>query len=203
MREAVRKIRRPSGSCCVQGLRCFPTPGLHPTPTPPPQTPLVLPPPRRGATTHPTAYGIETFTDMMDIRSILPLEDAEEEEEAVERGEPEAGLTSTAGGGLQASRQALRTLAPRTAAFLKKFRALNEALVTVIEDYNMVSFTAVSCRDVPSLQRLVAKCDKSVGFVALARKPPSQMMGGGGVTEEKEEEGEEEEEEEEKNVADK
>ena len=168
------------------------------THTPPPPPPL------------PTAYGIETFTDMMDIRSILPLHVDEEEEEEGEGGVAQegsssstrasggvGGVTTTEGGGLLASRGALRTMAPRTAAFLKKFRALNEALVEVIEDYNMVSFLAASSREVPSLQRLVAACDKANGFVPTYSKRGAQegvaSKGGEGV-----EEGEEEEEEEER-----
>ena len=148
---------------------------------------------------------------MMDIRNILPLVDEEEEEEEAAPGAGSeqagagsaAGVSSTAGGGMLASRSALRAMAPRTSAFLRKFRALNEALVEVIEDYNMVSFVPASCRDVPSLQRLLAACDKAIGFVpTYSRAPAARGSGGGGggggeEAEEGEEEGEEEEEEEE------
>lgn len=72
-----------------------------------------------------------------------------------------------------ASREAINQVAPRTAAFLKKFRKLNEALVEVIEDYNMVSFVAASCRDESSIQRLLKACDSATFFIPTrGRVPP-------------------------------
>jgi len=155
------------------------------------------------------------------MRNILPLElEEEEEEEGEEEGEEkrtgeergEGGIETREGGGMLASRKALHKIAPRTAHFLKKFRKLNEALVEVIEDYNMVSFVPVSCRDMPSLHRLIKACDKATAFIPTAQGQGRQQGGGreggggggrgaakegeGGQETEEEEEGTEEEEEE-------
>jgi hypothetical protein len=110
------------------------------------------------------AYGLDTFTEHLEIRNILPFQEVEEDGGAI---------TSSQGGGLMASREAINQVAPRTAAFLKKFRKLNEALVEVIEDYNMVSFVAASCRDESSIQRLLKACDSATFFIPTrGRVPP-------------------------------
>ena len=126
---------------------------------------------------------------MLDLRSMLPTasdeEEEEEEEEGVDEGEAggqaEGGSggggggggapapRATPGGGLQVSGRSLRAIAPRSAAFLKKFRALNEALVGVLEDYNLVSFRTLSCREEPSLRKLLEEADRAIGFIPTAR----------------------------------
>jgi len=115
---------------------------------------------------------------------MLPAASDEREEEEEEEGEGGEGASNgsdsggarpgapaprpTPGGGLQVSGRALRAVAPRSAAFLKKFRALNEALVGVLEDYNLVSFRAVSCREEPSMRKLLEEADRAVGYIQTA-----------------------------------
>ena len=120
---------------------------------------------------------------MLDLRNMLPVGDEEEEgeekegrgggEEAGGAGAAAAGAVATPGGGLQVSGKALRNMAPRTAAFLKRFRKLNEALVEVLEDYNLVSFRTLSCREEPTVRRLLAEADRAIGFVATAPRGAS------------------------------
>jgi len=125
------------------------------------------------------AYGLDTFSEMLELRDMLPsASDEEEEEEGAGAEEGAAGggggggggggvpaPRATPGGGLQVSGRSLRAIAPRSAAFLKKFRALNEALVGVLEDYNLVSFRTVSCREEPSMRKLLEEADHAIGFI--------------------------------------
>ena len=108
---------------------------------------------------------------------MLPSASDDEEEEGAGAEEGAAGgggggapaaapaPRATPGGGLQVSGRSLRAIAPRSAAFLKKFRALNEALVGVLEDYNLVSFRTVSCREEPSMRKLLEEADRAIGFI--------------------------------------
>ena len=134
-------------------------------------------------------YGIESFTDFLDVRALLPGSDDDEagveggagSDAGVGGGGGEAGagagsdsdglppiaslIQRTAGGGLAAPRAALARLAPRSAAFLSKFRRLNAALAEVINDYNLISFVPVSAGDAESVRALLATVDKAIGFV--------------------------------------
>ena len=150
------------------------------------------------------AYGIDSFTEMLDLRHILQPQ-VESDEEADEggvggNGEGDAegsaegsaagGATCGAaggaaggaaadsavraaaalaeareGGGLALPRAALRACAPRTARFLARFRALNEALVEVVEDFSLVSFVPASASDPASLRAVLAAADKAGGWV--------------------------------------
>ena len=85
-----------------------------------------------------------------------------------------------------ASRRTITKVAPRTAAFLKKFRKLNEALVEVIEDYNMISFVTASSRDTASIHKLIKSCDTATCFIPTARQRGRAGDSGNGE-EEKEE----------------
>jgi hypothetical protein len=102
-------------------------------------------------------------------------------------------VVATPGGGLAAPPAALRRLAPRTAAFLRKFRRLNAALAEVIEDFNLVSFTPVSAADAASVVALLAKADHAMGYVPTA--PARAWVPDEEEEKEAEEEAEEEEEE--------
>jgi hypothetical protein len=150
-----------------------------------PLTLIPLPPPFYPTPLFPaqTAYGIDTFSDMLELRDMLPAASDDEEggeeisgvadgEGAGKRGGGGGASApaprATPGGGLQVSGRALRAIAPRSAAFLKKFRALNEALVGVLEDYNLVSFRTVSCREEPSMRELLEEADRAVGFIPTA-----------------------------------
>jgi len=129
-------------------------------------------------------YGIESFTDFLDVRALLPGSDDDEAadgggggaggDEAADGGDAGGGgglppiaslIERTAGGGLAAPRAALARLAPRSAAFLAKFRRLNAALAEVINDYNLISFVPVSAGDAESVRALLATVDKAIGFV--------------------------------------
>ena len=137
------------------------------------------------------AYGIETFTDFFDLRSLLPREEEEDGDDnndnevagadrdvnaagsaasaSVER-DAAALIEHTPGGGLAAPFAALRRVAPRSARFLRRFRRLNEALAQVIEDFNLVSFMAVSAAsDDASVSALLAKADHAIGYVRTGR----------------------------------
>ncbi len=144
------------------------------------------------------AYGIETFTDFFDLRSLLPREEEEKEDgdgdgdndnevvgedsdvnaaaaagsaaSASAERDAAALIEHTPGGGLAAPFAALRRVAPRSARFLRRFRRLNEALAQVIEDYNLVSFMAVSAAsDDASVSALLAKADHAIGYVRTGR----------------------------------
>jgi hypothetical protein len=74
------------------------------------------------------------------------------------------------------SGRSLRAIAPRSAAFLKKFRALNEALVGVLEDYNLVSFRTVSCREEPSMRKLLEGRVAGAPVEAPSLDPETERM---------------------------
>lgn len=112
--------------------------------------------------------GIDQFTDMMDLQSILPasideIEDDEAEAElrdADSAGEQGDGSLSGAPSG-----KIRPKFPPRTREFFRKFQKLNERIVEVVSDYNLVSFTPISVRDPRSLSNLTTLVDKAVGFV--------------------------------------
>ena len=69
------------------------------------------------------------------------------------------------GGGFSLPARGLRAIAPRTAAFLARFRALNDALVGVMEDFSLVSFVPASASDASTLRNVLAAADKAGGWV--------------------------------------
>ena len=116
-------------------------------------------------------YGIDSFTEMLDVRALLPLAVSDDEEEGGGvggEGSVASLIERTPGGGLAASRVALSRLAPRSAKFLAKFRRLNEALAEVIQDFNLVSYLPASAGDDASVRALLAAADHAVGYVRTA-----------------------------------
>ncbi|CAI5716163.1 unnamed protein product [Hyaloperonospora brassicae] len=95
-----------------------------------------------------TAFNLDFYTDVLDLRYLLDRldepDDAEDEQ--------------------QISLEPRQSAIP-TSRFAERFRHMNEALINVIEDFSLVSFLPVQIEDPATLQKLIAAVDKANGFV--------------------------------------
>jgi len=137
-------------------------------------------------------FGLEMFTDMMDLGRILPLLDEDALEGRLGEGEL-AGDESGGGGegegregeGPGAGRRAGMVrpqFPPRSRSFIRRFHRLHEKVVEVVTDFNLVSFTPISIKDPESLLALQATVDKATGFV-LTRSPAGDRLQAEAATE--------------------
>ena len=116
-------------------------------------------------------YGLEQFTEMLELRSILPPfidEDTIDEENDK--------LYSRDGIQQQQQKQTITNgrikpqFPSRSIEFLKKFHKLHEKVVEVVEDYNLISFTPISVKDPGSIIQLQERIDHATGYVQTQRK---------------------------------
>ena len=135
--------------------------------------------------------GLEAYTDMLDLGSVLPPLDeahfAAQEDRGAGAGDAAAADddddSGGGGGGGSASGGVGRVrprFPPRTIEFMRRFHRLHAKVVEVVTDFNLVSFVAVSANDAASLLALQARVDHATGFVAT-RSAARDALGKEGV----------------------
>jgi hypothetical protein len=124
-------------------------------------------------------FGLESFTEDLDLARLLPMEEEEGGggggAAAVLGGPPEDEeeadvLAAVKEGAAEAARlvpPALRRAIARRRTFSRKLRSLNERLVGVLQDYNLISFAPVSVLQAESLVKLLKAADSAHGFVPV------------------------------------
>jgi hypothetical protein len=91
----------------------------------------------------PSAFNLDFYTDVLDLRYLLDrLDEDDEDEDGELRLEPKEPTLLSA-----------------------RFRRMNEALIEVIEDFSLVSFHPLQIQDADMLQRLTQAIDKANGYV--------------------------------------
>jgi len=143
-------------------------------------------------------YGLEQFTEMLDLRSVLPpldLDDDDDDDDNYDNNnggggdnalKHEGGEVRGGGGGGGGDKVRVKSslgrikpqFPPRSIEFLRKFHRLHEKVVEVVEDYNLISFSAISVKDPASIVQLQERIDHATGFVQTQQK-----MGGKSVNE--------------------
>lgn len=73
----------------------------------------------------------------------------------------------------------LQRCAPRTSAFLKKFRSLNERIVELLEEYSLVSYLPMSVKSPLTMGSVLKAADKAIGFVSVRTKASERLLSGG------------------------
>jgi hypothetical protein len=137
-------------------------------------------------------YGLEQFTEMLDLRSVLPplfLDDDDNDDDSKHKddssvkgsnrdsvdnnnlGRGQGGGGGGGGGGGDYQRASISIgrikpqFPPRSIEFLRKFHRLHEKVVEVVEDYNLISYSAISVKDPASIVQLQERIDHATGFV--------------------------------------
>jgi len=137
-------------------------------------------------------YGLEQFTEMLDLRSVLPPLDLDDDDDVDSYDNNGGGGGDNAlkheGGEVRGGGDKVRVKSslgrikpkfpPRSIEFLRKFHRLHEKVVEVVEDYNLISFSAISVKDPASIVQLQERIDHATGFVQTQQK-----MGGKSVNE--------------------
>ena len=139
-------------------------------------------------------YGLEQFTEMLDLRSVLPPLDLDDDDDNYDNnngGNGGGGNNNNAlkyeGGEVRGGGDKVRIntslgrikpqFPPRSIEFLRKFHRLHEKVVEVVEDYNLISFSAISVKDPASIVQLQERIDHATGFVQ------TQQIGGKRINE--------------------
>lgn len=133
-------------------------------------------------------YGLEQFTEMLDLRSVLPplfLDDDDDNDDdskhkddssvkgsnrdSVDNNNLGRGQGGGGGGDYQRASISIGRIKPqfppRSIEFLRKFHRLHEKVVEVVEDYNLISYSAISFKDPASIVQLQERIDHATGFV--------------------------------------
>ena len=141
--------------------------------------------------------GLEAYTDMLDLGSVLPPLDealfAAQEERgagAADAADADGGGGDDAGddgddgrrgGGGGGVGRVRPRFPPRTLEFMRRFHRLHTKVVEVVTDFNLVSFVAVSANDAASLLALQARIDHATGYVATRSAARDALGREGGV----------------------
>ena len=140
--------------------------------------------------------GLEAYTDMLDLGSVLPPLDealfAAQEERgagAADAADADGGGGDDAGddgddgrrGGGGGVGRVRPRFPPRTLEFMRRFHRLHAKVVEVVTDFNLVSFVAVSANDAASLLALQARIDHATGYVATRSAARDALGREGGV----------------------
>lgn len=133
------------------------------------------------------AFGLGFYTDLFDLRDLLPYldarpadpeapdrrdEDDEDDEEGGDESMELAGGSQDGGGGRGRVGAAARAQARGGGggAFGRRYRRLNEALCELIEDFSLVNFQTLNIQDAEAVQRVLAVVDKSNGYLLGAEE---------------------------------
>lgn len=128
------------------------------------------------------AFGLGFYTDVSDLRDLLPYLDARpadpEAEEAAAAmelvgGSEDAGSDGGVGGGAgRGGRGRGMGMGGGMGggAFGRRYRRLNEALCELIEDFSLVNFQTLNIQDAEAVQRVLAVVDKANGYLLGAEE---------------------------------
>lgn len=133
----------------------------------------------------PLAFGLGFYTDLFDLRSLLPYLEhrpadpsaVDDEEEEEEEGEEEMQVVD----GDEENGQ-WRGSKP-SSVLGGRYRRLNEALCEVIEDFSLVSFQTLNIQDAEAVQRVLAAVDKANGYLLGAEERAAAARAQGRVGE--------------------
>lgn len=133
------------------------------------------------------AFGLGFYTDLSDLRDLLPYLDArpadpdaeaEEEDEGGEEAamelaggsQEDSSVGGVGGVGGGAGRGGGMGMGMGGGVFGRRYRRLNEALCELIEDFSLVNFQTLNIQDAEAVQRVLAVVDKANGYLLGAEE---------------------------------